>query len=41
MEKSKKKVSKKLIKMERNGQKSDVHPDEVNNYVKTGWVEVK
>lgn len=28
----------KLVKMERDGKSADVHPDEVENYSKFGWV---
>lgn len=31
----------KTVKMERNGQMANVHPDEVVNYTKGDWKEVK
>jgi|TARA_R110000803_G_scaffold52647_1_gene108337 hypothetical protein len=31
----------KIVKMERNGQLANVHPDEVANYAKGDWKEVK
>jgi hypothetical protein len=31
----------KMVKMERDGKIANVHPDEVANYIKGNWVEVK